>query len=116
MNTNFYWNILGGWDANKMNTLETPESYVVYLKAVGVKKENLTMSISDGILEIKSEDSKDEKDKVYTRREFYPDVLNLNLQLPSSVDLENIDAILEDGILQGTIPKKNKDTHVIQIR
>ena len=110
---NYYWNVLGGWDANKMNILETSEEYIIYLRATGLKKEDIKLSIIGDTLTVKSE--KEEDSAKYLRHEFWDDILNLNLSLPAGIDTENPEATLENGILKVTLKKGNSGKKMIEI-
>ena len=76
----------------------------------GVKKEDIDISVNDGVLTISGErklEKKEEKDN-YTRIESFFGRFERAFKLPNDADLENIDAKYENGVLKIFIPKKEK--------
>lgn len=91
--------------------LETKNSYNINIELPGIKKEDVSISISNGrtlVVSGKKEDSKTkEKTRIYFS-EFCSGSFHREFKLPETVDIENIEAKSENGILSIKIPKKEK--------
>lgn len=89
------------------NIKETENEYVVELTAPGLKKEDVKIEIENDVLKISSdiEDSKEENNNGYYRKEFYKSSFQRNFTLPENVKKEEISASMTDGILNVVIPK-----------
>lgn len=97
-----------------VNVRETDNAFFVEVAAPGVKKEDFKISVDDDVLTISSESKSqsEEKDKEgrYTKREFSYQSFSRSFSLdPEAVDVDNIDAKYEDGVLHLQIPKKAKE-------
>ena len=89
-----------------MNVSETSDGWEIWLRAVGLKKEDLDIKLDDDVLWIKSKDKK-EDEKNWTRHEFRGDWFDSKIQMPTGYDETKIEAKTEDGILKITIGKSN---------
>ena len=86
------------------------KGYYLEIDLPGVKKENIDISVNDGILTISGErklEKKEEKEN-YTRIESFFGRFERSFKLPADADLDNIEAKYEDGVLKIFIPKKQK--------
>jgi len=86
------------------------KGYHLEIDLPGVKKENIEISVNDGILTISGErklEKKEEKEN-YTRIESFFGRFERSFKLPADADLDNIEAKYEDGVLKIFIPKKQK--------
>ena len=112
----FNWENLNYSDTNttlpSVNIKETPEEYKVEVAAPGMKKEDFKIELDGNNLSIRSEKSAettDEKEGKYSRREFSYQSFQRNFNLHRDVmDVENIQAKYENGLLCLTIPKKEE--------
>jgi HSP20 family protein len=89
-----------------VNIIDNPDSYVVHVYAVGFAKENIRISVADGVLYISGTREVDENNLPNFSMQEYPirsfeRVIGLNEQ----VDTANISAKQEDGVLIITLPK-----------
>jgi len=91
------------------DVIENDKEYIVELLLAGVKKENISIDVEEGMLTIKAE-RKEVKDTQYNRKQTYFGKYERSFKLPDNVDADNIDASLVDGILKVTIPKIEIDT------
>jgi HSP20 family protein len=84
------------------------DKYLVEADLPGVTKENVTIEIGGGILHIAAEQKTEieEKEEGYLRRERGTVSYQRTLALPSDVDEESVQAIMENGVLRLTIAKK----------
>jgi len=95
-----------------VNIKETENSYEVEMAAPGMKKEDFKIELDNNVLTISSEKSEgwedNGKDK-YSRREFSYQSFQRSFSLPKEVvDEDKIEAHYKDGVLQLSIPKKEK--------
>lgn len=95
-----------------VNILESEAAYELELQIPGWKKELVSIEIEDQVLRIsgKKEENKEEsKDRGrYTRKEFFSNSFKRNFSLPDDLDLDQIKAQFENGILSITLPKLAK--------
>ena len=95
-----------------VNIKETPENYEVQVAAPGMTKSDFKVELDGTLLTISSEKSDervDSENEKYSRREFSYQSFQRSFNLPKEVvDIENIQAKYEDGLLQLTIPKKEE--------
>ena len=86
------------------------KGYYLEIDLPGVKKENIEISVNDGVLTVSGErklEKKEEKPN-YTRIESFFGRFERAFKLPPDADLDNIEAKYEDGDLKIFIPKKQK--------
>jgi HSP20 family protein len=110
------WGISNFADANStmpaVNIRETDNAYEVQLAAPGMKKEDFKIELENNILTISSERTEERQDdgkEKYSRREFSYESFQRSFNLPKEVvDEDKIEAHYQDGMLQLTIPKKEK--------
>ena len=86
------------------------DNLYVEIPLVGVKPENVEVSIEDNILTIsgKSEDKKEIKEKDYIRKEIRQGEFRRVIKLPVEVKEDKAAAETVSGLLKITIPKTNK--------
>ena len=91
-----------------VNVSESSSEYKLTLAAPGMKKEDFHIDIEGSMLTVSSEkeESKEEKDTRFTRKEYSYSSFSRSFTLPSEVNQEKIDASYVDGILSISLPKK----------
>jgi HSP20 family protein len=84
-----------------VDVYETEDKLVVKARTAGVNKEDLDVSISDGILTISGTlSSGDDTDAInWHIQECYWGEFNRTLALPVSVKEDEVEAVLKDGVL-----------------
>lgn len=92
-----------------VNIVDNPDSYQVHVYAVGFAKENIRLSVADGVLYISGTREVDENNLPNFSLQEYPiksfeRVIGLNEQ----VDTTNISAKQENGVLIITLPKTSE--------
>ena len=113
--------LMGGWfrspavlrreETAKMPAIDVSENegaYLVKAELPGVAREDLDVTIKDGVLAINAErkkEKKDEKDGRVIREERYYGKFVRSLRLGSDVDESGIEAHYEDGVLNLSLPK-----------
>jgi len=90
-----------------VNTREGDDAYYIDVNLPGVKKEDVEISVDKNVLTIKGKrETRDEvKEEDYYRVESAYGTFSRNFRLPEKVDVENIEAKSEDGVLEIVIPK-----------
>lgn len=90
-----------------VNVVETDNSYELSVILPGYKKDDVSIEIEDDVLVIKSEiESKNEEnDKKYIKKEYYKKSFERRFVLSDDIDINKIEAKMEDGILNVTIDK-----------
>jgi HSP20 family protein len=93
-----------------VNIVENKDNYEVSLAVPGMKKEDFRIGIDSNMLTISSEkeESKEEKDKKFTRKEDNYSSFSRSFTLPDEVSRENIETRYENGVLKLTLPKKEE--------
>ncbi|MEJ2177813.1 MAG: Hsp20/alpha crystallin family protein [Gammaproteobacteria bacterium] len=92
-----------------VDVIDEDNQFVVKAELPGVKREDIDVSINNGVLTINAErkmeeESKDEKGRVIRRESRYGQYLR-TMTLDNSVDVKNVKADYTDGILKLVLPK-----------
>lgn len=97
---------------------ESNGEVTVKMAIPGVDKEEIHISVDNGVLDVHGETRKEteEKKKDYYRQEIRYGSFRRAITLPAAVDVDKADAKLKDGILTITMPKsKATKGHQIKI-
>jgi HSP20 family protein len=75
-----------------------------------LKKDDFKIEVEGNMLGIscEKEESKEEKDKKYTRKEYSYSSFSRSFNLPDGIDQDKIDARYEDGVLRIILPRKEE--------
>ncbi len=90
-----------------VNITENENVYEVSLAVPGLKKDDFKIGVEGGMLTISSEkeETKEEKDKKFTRKEYNYSSFSRSFTLPGEVDKEKIEARYENGVLKIQLPR-----------
>lgn len=93
-----------------VNISEEKNEYLVSLAVPGMKKDDFKIDVDGNILTISSEkeETKEEKEKAFTRKEYNYSSFSRSFTLPDAVNKEKIDAKYEDGVLKISLPRKEE--------
>jgi len=93
-----------------VNITEEEHEYLVSLAAPGMKRDDFKIDVDGNMLTIssKKEESKEERDKKYTRKEYSYSSFNRTFTLPEEVNKEKIEAKYQDGVLKIVLPLDEK--------
>jgi HSP20 family protein len=93
-----------------VNITETDNEFSITVAAPGLKKSDFNIDVEGNMLTISSEkeESKEEKDALYTRKEYNYSSFSRSFTLPEEVNKEKIEATYEDGVLKLALPKKEE--------
>ena len=108
--TEFLSNFNTGITLPAVNIKETNNDFILELAIPGMKKSDFIIDVENKILSISSEVTKEqeEKDEIYTRREFGYSSFKRTFTLPDSIESDKVKASYEDGILMVTLPKREE--------
>jgi HSP20 family protein len=90
-----------------VNITEEKNEYLVSLAAPGMNKSDFKIDVDGNMLTVSSEkeESREEKDKKFTRKEYSYSSFSRSFTLPDEVNKEKIDARYEDGVLKISLPR-----------
>ena len=90
---------------------ETEKEYLIRAELPGVKKEDVKVTIEDGVITISGERKyeKEHKDEKTHRVESFYGQFSRSFSVPDNVDVEAIRAEAKDGILKVRLPKRTPD-------
>lgn len=93
-----------------VNIMDNKDEYKLYFAVPGMKKDDFNIDVEGNMITIscEKEESKDEKEKNYTRREYNFYSFNRSFTLPEEVNREKIEATYENGLLMVWLPKKEE--------
>jgi HSP20 family protein len=115
MVNNFFDNDLGDFFGKRFsdpsaNIIENTDSFLLEIAAPGMIKDDFKINLENNVLTISAEleDQKREDGKNYTRKKFYYGSFSRAFTLPRTIDLDNIKADYDNGILKVSLPKKDE--------
>lgn len=108
------WMIKANSTAPAINVIENEKEYRVEVAAPGMTKDDFNIRIDQNndlvvSMEKKEEKNEDQKDGRYLRREFSYSKFEQTMVLPENVDKDNIEAKVENGVLNIMIPKRSEE-------
>ena len=104
--------------APAVNVIETDKEYKVEIAAPGLTRDDFKIDINEDNeltvsmekkVEKNEESEKEGKKHTYLRREFSYSSFRQRMILPDNVNVDNIDAKMENGVLTIDIPKKSEE-------
>lgn len=104
-------NLLGrAMNIPAVNITEEKDEYKVSLAVPGMKKDDFKIDVDGNLLTVSSEkeESKEEKDKKFTRKEYNYSSFSRTFTLPDEINKEKIEAKYEDGVLRISLPYAEK--------
>jgi len=90
--------------------VEGENDYTVKCELPGLEQKDVDVSIASNVLTIKGskEENREEKKGKYYKKEIWSGSFQRTISLPSSVDSSKIFALLKDGVLSITLPRKEE--------
>lgn len=90
-----------------VNISEQKDHYLVSLAAPGLKKDDFQIDMDGNLLTIscEKEESREEKEKRFTRKEYNFSAFSRTFTLPMEINKEKIEARYEDGVLKISLPR-----------
>ena len=91
----------------RMDMKESEDAYTVKLTMPGIDKNDIDISVSDGLLTVKGETREEEEDEkaTYLVREHKHYSYYRSVRLPSEVVADKAEAEYKNGVLKLTLPK-----------
>ena len=86
---------------------EDPEAFVIKAELPEMSKDDITLSVDDGVLTLSGERKaeQEQKGKTFHRVERSYGRFSRSFSLPSNIDADKIAATYTDGVLQVSVPK-----------
>ncbi len=100
----------------KINVIENEDSYKVTAELPGVSEDDIDVSLDDNILRIRGEKKEERSDTRFSRYESTYGSFERAIQLPSDVDIDNVQANCKNGILEITLGKSETSTRSRKIQ
>lgn len=97
--------------------LSLKTGYQIELELPGVKRDDITVDCEQGVLTVsasKKEPTDEGKKRIHSEREF--GTVSRSFQLPSNVETDKLEAVLADGVLTLTLPKKESSKIEVKIQ
>ncbi len=93
-----------------VNIMESKDDFKLSFAVPGMKKDDFHIGVDGNMLTISSEkeESREEKESKYTRKEYNYSSFSRSFSLPDEVSKDNIQAAYTDGVLHLTLPKKEE--------
>lgn len=104
------WTDQGG-SVPRVNILETNDEFRVDMAVPGMRKEDFHLELDNDMLTIQSDvrnEAQTDEHAKFTKKEFDYGSFKRSFYLPNTVELDNIEAKYQDGILRLVIPKKEE--------
>ncbi len=87
------------------NIYRNEKNFVIELVAPGYSKEDFSINLEDQLLTISAEEKAHETgEERFLRREFAMQGINKSFKVPKTVDVDNISAVYNKGILSVELP------------
>ena len=96
----------------KLDVVEQPDKYVLHCEAPGVKREQLRLTVEDGVLTVTAEkrdeheERKDDKGYRVLRREIGYGTVTRSIRLPRDSRPDDVRARFDNGVLEIEIPRR----------
>ena len=96
----------------RVDVVETKDHYELTAELPGFKKDEVTVQVKDGVLELNAavpeDKTKADSETQWLLRERRKAAFQRTFRLPRDVDGEAIEAAFQDGLLVLTLPKKEE--------
>lgn len=101
-----YWDRPSAWSL-ALDVTESDDNFMVKASIPGINPDDLEITFSDNVLTIKGEafETEESEETVWHLRERRFGAFQRSITLPTPVNVDDIDASYQDGVLTLTIPK-----------
>ena len=89
-----------------VNIAESEGGYILNLVAPGFEKENFTIKLEKNLLTLSAEKTTESKNEKNLRTEYEARSFKRSFTIDENIDVENISAKYNNGVLMLTLPKK----------
>ncbi|WIV67677.1 Hsp20/alpha crystallin family protein [Natrialbaceae archaeon AArc-T1-2] len=109
----------GDGGSNAMDLLDRGDEFVVTIDVPGYETDDLEVRLAGETLRVSGEhrETRDEREEAYVRRERHVQSFDRRVRIPEPVDVDDVDATVDNGVLTVTLPKADPtaDSHTIDI-
>jgi HSP20 family protein len=91
-----------------VDVYEDKDQFTVVAEVPGLKKEDLNLSLHNGVLTISGERKREDKPEQGFRSERFVGRFQRSITLPVSVDPSGVKATYQDGLLKVVLPKSEE--------
>ena len=100
---------LSGWTP-ATNLVETDDAYEVSLELAGFDRDDIEVTVDQGVLTISGERAEEHEgeERTYHMKERSVGRFSRSFSLPSSVDAESVTAKYDNGVLRVNLPKQEE--------
>ena len=100
---------VSGWTP-ATNLVETADAYEVSLELAGFERDDIEVTVDQGVLTITGERAEEHEgeERTYHMKERSVGRFSRSFSLPSSVDAESVTAKFENGVLWVNLPKQEE--------
>jgi HSP20 family protein len=93
-----------------VDVVENDEHYLVSCEVPGMSESDIDVQLADNVLTIKGtkKEKEEESDKRWFKRETWYGSFQRTIPLPAGIESDKIEAVLENGMLMLTLPKKEE--------
>jgi Molecular chaperone (small heat shock protein) len=101
-----------------VNVTDNKDNFLVSVAAPGMKKNDFKIDINGDMLTIscEKEETREEKEKKYTRKEYNYSSFSRSFTLPDNVTRSKIEATYDDGVLHLRLPKSEESKKAAEIQ
>ena len=101
--------LFGGWSP-ALDVYDDKDQFVVKVELPGMKKEEINISLHDGVLTVSGErkNEREKKEGESFRSERYYGKFQRSVSLPARVDSSKVKAAYKDGVLSVELPKSEE--------
>ena len=99
-----------GINMPSVNIVESKDDFRIEVAAPGLDKNDFKINVENNVLNISSEkeESNEDNDERYMRREFCYTSFNRSFSLPQTVESDKVSAKHENGVLTISMPKREE--------
>lgn len=105
----FFTRNAGSWTmwSPRADLLEIEDAYVLEMELAGFQREDVNLTFENGVLTVsgRRRETEDEENARYYLRERATDQFSRSFSLPRSVNYDEVEATLKDGLLRVHLPK-----------
>lgn len=93
------------------NVIETEKEFNITMALPGLKKEQIEVDVTEGLLTVKGSYAKEENEEGVTfhRKEISSGSFSRSFRLGTKINISKVDATFENGLLSISIPKKEDE-------